>query len=360
MNYGVIDVGSNTVRLCVYDVSADGRKFKTIVNRKITAGLASYVENGALTEEGIQVAIDSVRRCLKRATYLNAARVDVFATAVLRNISNSEEAIAAVEKGAGCAVALLSDEDEAHLGFVGASHEDVLDNGVLVDIGGGSAEVTLVAAGRDVMRASLPIGSLSSYKKHVADILPTPEESASIRQDTAALLDAEPYGIVEHRVKKLFGVGGSIRAIAEANAHLREGATERDITRADAEALAADVTENRRAFIDAVLHTSPERLHTISCGLAVLLEIFERFDAQTLHVCENGVREGYLIERMLGMDAADGGSSTNRGKTMACKVSAGKSSSKATAKGAPHGLGAEEKPNSKSAVTKKSGEAKRR
>lgn len=300
MKYGVIDVGSNTVRLCVYDVSADGKKFKTIVNRKITAGLASYVEGGKLSDEGIQVAIESVRRCLKRAALLDVARVDVFATAVLRNISNSAEAVAAVEKGAGCAIALLSDEDEAHLGFVGACHEDVLDNGVLVDIGGGSAEVTLVAGGNDAMRASLPIGSLSSYKKHVADILPTPQEAEAIKRDTAALLDAEPSGIVEHRVKKLFGVGGSIRAIAEANALLRPEASYCDISRADAEALAVDVTENRRAFIDAVLHTSPERLHTISCGLAVLLEIFERFDAQTLHVCENGVREGFLIERMLG------------------------------------------------------------
>lgn len=324
MKYGVIDVGSNTVRLCVYDVSPDGKKFKTIVNRKITAGLASYVEGGRLSDEGIQVAIESVRRCLKRAALLDASRVDVFATAVLRNISNSAEAVATVEKGAGCSIALLSDEDEAHLGFVGASSEDVMSNGVLIDIGGGSAEVTLVAAGKDAMRASLPIGSLSSYKKHVADILPTAEEMADIKADTAELLDAEPGGIVEHRVKRLFGVGGSIRAIAESNARLRPGASDRDISRADVEALERDIFENRRAFIDAVLHTSPERLHTISCGLAILLEMFERFDAQTLHVCENGVREGFLIERMLHDAAARPESRTVAKKPAAKKTPATK------------------------------------
>lgn len=325
MNYGVIDVGSNTVRLCVYDVSTDGKKFKTIVNRKITAGLASYVENGVLSDQGIQVAIDSVRRCLKRASLLNASRVDVFATAVLRNIANSGEAVAAVEKGAGCTVSLLTDQDEAHLGFVGASYEDDLTNGVLIDIGGGSAEVTLIAGGKDALRASLPIGSLSSYKKHVADILPTCDEMGGIRRDAAALLDSEPGGIVEHRVKKLFGVGGSIRAIAEANALLRPEATERDISRADAEALASDIVENRRAFIDAVLHTSPERLHTISCGLAILLEMFDRFDAQTLHVCENGVREGFLIERMLMPMAADRFSKTGQKATQGTVDAMGRS-----------------------------------
>ena len=117
MNYGVIDVGSNTVRLCVYDVSADGRKFKTIVNRKTMAGLAAYVQDGVLSEEGIGVAAESVRKCLKRAAYLKPVRVDVFATAVLRNIANSAQAISAIETAANCSIALLSEEDEAHLGL---------------------------------------------------------------------------------------------------------------------------------------------------------------------------------------------------------------------------------------------------
>ena len=182
MNYGVIDVGSNTVRLCVYDVSADGKKFKTIMNRKTMAGLASYVRDGKISEEGIAVAAESIGKCLKRASYLKPVRVDVFATAVLRNISNSAQAIAAIESEAHCSIVLLSEEDEAHLGFVGASSRDAMENGVLIDIGGGSSEVTLIVNSNDVMRASLPVGSLSSYKGHVEDILPTEEEFASIRR----------------------------------------------------------------------------------------------------------------------------------------------------------------------------------
>lgn len=299
MNYGVIDVGSNTVRLCVYDVTADGKKFKTIVNRKTMAGLAAYVQDGVLSDEGIEVAADSVRKCLKRATYLKPVRVDVFATAVLRNIANSAEAIAAIERAANCKIALLSEEDEAHLGFVGASSKDDLSNGVLIDIGGGSSEVTLIADGKDVMRASLPLGSLSSYKKHVSDIMPTEEEFAAIRNEVRALLEADAHGMAEHRVRRLFGVGGSIRALAEVNAHLIEGVSDKDMTRDDVHRLAQDAFANRREFLDAVLHIAPERVHTIACGLAVLIELFDDFDADTLHVCSNGVREGYLIERIL-------------------------------------------------------------
>lgn len=303
MNYGVVDVGSNTVRLCIYDVSADGRKFKTVVNRKTMAGLAAYVCDGVLSDEGIAVAADAVRKCLKRAAYLKPARVEVFATAVLRTIANSAEAVAAIEQAADCSIALLSEEEEAHLGFVGASLRDELVNGVLIDIGGGSSETTLIADGRDAMRSSLPIGSLSSYRAYVSDILPTSEEFEAMRNATRALLEADAHGMAEHRVRRLFGVGGSIRALAEVHAHMAPGSSDKDLTRLDVRGLANDVFERRRAFLDAVLHVAPERVHTIACGLAILIELFDDFDADSIHVCANGVREGYLVERMLSAHA---------------------------------------------------------
>ncbi len=299
MNYGVIDVGSNTVRLCVYDVSADGKKFKTIVNRKSMAGLAAYVFDGVLSQEGIEVAAECVKKCLKRAAYLKPVRVDVFATAVLRNIDNSAQAIAAIEGMADCSIALLSEGDEAHLGFVGASSKDELVNGVLVDIGGGSSEITLIADSKDVMRASLPLGSLSSYRRHVSDIMPTEDEFAAIQGEVHALLEADAHGMAEHRVRRLFGVGGSVRALAEVNAHLQSDASEKDMTHDDVHRLVEDMFERRRAFLDAVLHIAPERVHTIACGLAILTELFDDFDAMSLHVCSNGVREGYLVDRIL-------------------------------------------------------------
>ena len=238
MNYGVIDVGSNTVRLCVYDVSADGKKFKTIMNRKTMAGLASYVRDGEISEEGIDVAAESIGKCLKRASYLKPVRVDVFATAVLRNISNSAQAIAAIEE-ADCSIVLLSEEDEAHLGFVGASSQDTMENGVLVDIGGGSSEVTLIANSKDVMRASLPRGVF------VIRTPPCFRYSSDRRRNShpsggevRALLEADAHGMAEHRVRRLFGVGGSIRALAEVNARmLDDGASDKDMTHEDVDRL---------------------------------------------------------------------------------------------------------------------------
>lgn len=301
MILGVIDVGSNTVRLCVYDVSIEKRKFKTIMNRKIMAGLAAYIVDGALSGEGIAEAIASVKKCQKRASYLNPSRVDVFATAVLRNVSNSKKAIAAIEEGAGCKISLLSSVDEAHLGFVGASSRGALENGALVDIGGGSTEITRIKGGADIARTSLPQGSLSSYGHFVADILPTAEEIAVIRGNIRGLISADETNACAKEAPELYGVGGSIRALSEVNAWMNPEATSEEISRGDVERLLGAVTDQRRAFVDAVLHVSPERIHTISCGLAILAEVFDELQGERLRVCDRGVREGYLIERMLGL-----------------------------------------------------------
>ena len=226
-------------------------------------------------------------------------RIDVFATAVLRNISNSAQAIAAIEQGAGCTISLLSNADEAHLGFVGASSRGTLDDGALIDIGGGSTEITVIENGIDVARTSLPQGSLSSYKRFVGDILPTQNVISAIRASVRRLIAADKTGACTGSAQELYGVGGSIRALSEVNAWVVPGASSEEITRNDVNRMLRDVVEHRRAFIDAVLHVSPERIHTIVCGLAILVEVFEELDGERLHICDRGVREGYLIERML-------------------------------------------------------------
>ena len=301
MNLGVIDLGSNTIRLCVYEV-VDG-SIKTIVNRKQMAGLASYVVDGAITQEGIDVAIRILRKQLKRATYFDPERVDIFATAVLRNISNSKEAVNAIGSALDVPVRLLSDEDEAHLGFVGASYGNTLDCGVLVDIGGGSSEVTVIRKGAEAASVSVSQGSLSSFEDCVSDILPTCEEVAAIRSAfrkrfTKVAKDAD-VAAKDFRADSLFGIGGSVRAVAEVCEHLSAGSDGKVLTRDDILYLFGCLTADRRRFIQAVLRTAPERMHTVVCGLSILAELFDITGAQRLSVCKNGLREGYLIERML-------------------------------------------------------------
>ena len=90
-NYGVIDLGSNTIRLCVYEVKDDSKRayarkdFRTLLNNKVMAGLSAHVSGGVFTEAGVAHALDVLAGHAKRLRYFDCKRTDVFATAVLRN-----------------------------------------------------------------------------------------------------------------------------------------------------------------------------------------------------------------------------------------------------------------------------------
>ena len=211
--YGVIDLGSNSIRLVIYEVKDDRRStysskdFKSIINDKVMAGLAAFVEDGVFTSDGVDRAVNVLKSHMKRVRYFGCKRVDVFATAVLRNAVNCAEAVAEIERRCGLAVTLLSARDEAHLGFVGARCSTPLERGTLVDIGGGSTELTRVEGGRDSDDVSLGQGSLSSFARFVRNILPAPIEVDAIacefRGNLRRLPSLEPY-----KAPTLYGVGG--------------------------------------------------------------------------------------------------------------------------------------------------------
>ena len=107
-NYAVIDLGSNTIRLVVYEVKDDHRKtysskdFKSLINDKVMAGLSAFVAaDGTFTDDGVRRAASVLKGHAKRARYFDCKRIDVFATAVLRNCDNSAEAVTALQEAAG-------------------------------------------------------------------------------------------------------------------------------------------------------------------------------------------------------------------------------------------------------------------
>ena len=292
--YGVIDLGSNSIRLVIYEVKDDRRStysskdFKSIINDKVMAGLAAFVEDGVFTPDGVDRAVNVLKSHMKRVRYFGCKRVDVFATAVLRNAANCAKAVAEIERRCGLAVTLLSP----------------LERGTLVDIGGGSTELTRVEGGRDSDDVSLGQGSLSSFARFVRNILPAPIEMNAIacefRGNLRKLPSLEPY-----KAPTLYGVGGSTRAAAKLVQQLDELQTRpREIQAEQVLQILRACRENPSAFGHAALKASAERVHTMVPGCVILAELFRHLGADKLVVCKHGVREGYLIERMLGAVSA--------------------------------------------------------
>ena len=146
MKFAIVDLGSNTIRLSVYNTLPEGG-FDLLFSEKEMAGLVSYVHGGVLSPEGIQRACGAIRdfQALLRQFDLDAPHV--FATASLRNIRNTEEAVEQIRAATGVGVDVISGELEARLGYYGARTATDLQDGAMFDIGGGSAEVLEVRAG---------------------------------------------------------------------------------------------------------------------------------------------------------------------------------------------------------------------
>jgi exopolyphosphatase/guanosine-5'-triphosphate,3'-diphosphate pyrophosphatase len=301
--YGIIDVGSNTIRLCVYEVTYRGKSsgtphISTLLNNKVMAGLASYVVDGRMTDKGIKRAISVIKDHLKNADFFRCREVHVFATACLRNVDNSDEALAAIEEGIGGPVDLLPGEMEAHLGFRGACLDKNIDHGILIDIGGGSVEMTCIADGAEKAGISLPQGSLSSFSQFVHGLVPTAEESERIAAAFRALLAAHPSAW--YRTDALFGIGGTVRSAMKVYADLYGGGKRLGyLEPAHIECMLDAYRHDGAAFAHGALHTVPDRVHTFIPGCLLLREIFAATGAARLQVAKKGVREGYLLERVL-------------------------------------------------------------
>ena len=261
------------------------------------AGLAGYVEEGALSPEGITRAILGLRSFRGTLRALNIPQVAVFATASLRNIRNTAQAVAEIQRGTGFAIEVLSGEEEARLGYAGAMEELALSEGLFVDIGGASTEGVRFAHGQ-LSAVSCPVGSLKLYRDWVKKILPNQQAVESMKK---AIRQAT-RGVVEGPVRQglpLVCVGGTARAalkLAKRVCHLPEDTNR--VSVGQLEQVSALLCSSHKAAADLILKVEPERIHTMIPGLLILRHMVEGFGAGEMIVSKYGVREGYLCQKI--------------------------------------------------------------
>ena len=297
MVYAIIDVGSNSIRLSVYKINGD--HFKRLFTKKSMAGLASYIVDGELSSTGISRAcrvLAEYRTLLDNST---VTHVSVFATASLRNITNTLEAVNAIEKTTGYSIEVLSGYEEASYGYYGAQPDCDSLEGLLVDIGGGSTEVVYFKDKKVELAQSMPIGCLSLYTSHVSKLLPKGKEIDPIKEQIGwALSDSEVMNYPH--CDNLFGVGGTARATMKlANNLYSLDSGNRNISMLQLTELRKTLCRHDQVARDLIIKTCPERVHTIVPGILILDSIAKRLEIKELTISRFGVREGYLCQRIL-------------------------------------------------------------
>ena len=295
---GIVDIGSNTIRLFCYEIQED-HKFCCVIHKKEVAGLAGYIDKkGKMTDEGIERAIKAIENFKSVIQHIEFDSIHFFATAAIRNTTNCDEIVSRIYLKTGYQVHVLSGKEEAICDFVGVSGDDNVQNGMVVDIGGGSTEIVSFENKSVVYATSLSAGSLNTYKEYVKNIVPTKIELSDIRKNIKKLLGTEEKNINEE--KCAYGVGGSIRAILRLyNEEYGMDDSNRDMESDKLKKILKLYEENKDYLIDRIIKTAPERLHTIIPGFTILCTVIKYYNLRNIHVSRYGVREGYLMRYVL-------------------------------------------------------------
>ncbi|MDD7690690.1 MAG: exopolyphosphatase, partial [Ellagibacter isourolithinifaciens] len=173
--------------------------------------------------------------------------------------------------------------------------------GTVVDLGGGSTELIRVEEGRDFDDVSIGQGSLSSYAGYVEFVMPQADEVEAIERAFLDQVAKTPVDLKKYRAETLYGVGGSTRAAAKLYAQMTgESCRPKTLTPEHFDALLDLLENNPSKFAHLAARAVPERIHTVGPGCVILSTLMQKLDARKLEICKRGVREGYLIERMLG------------------------------------------------------------
>ena len=292
--YSVIDIGSNTIRLVVYRVDDEG--ITAILNNKYTAGLAAYVDKrGEMSEEGIERLVEVMGKFRDTVDLLPGCETLPFATASLRNISNRESVIERVREATGFDIRVLSGYEEAMLDYRGAVRSLPGEEGLLVDVGGGSTELVFFRAGRAATARSVPLASLSLLHRCVSGIIPTAGELAALKAEARtalanALPDSQGYA-----AQPMCGVGGTARgALALYRGMVGEPPREGYDTQFFSKVL-RQAQDNPKKLTRRILKIAPERIHTMLPGIALLSAAAELYGSRTVITSPYGVREGYML-----------------------------------------------------------------
>lgn len=289
MAYACVDIGSNTTRLLVADVD-DGRLRELMTQRVYTRIGKTLVKKGRIPKDKIKETAEVARTQARHAVEYGADRVEIVATAAIREAPNREDLCTKVESKTGFPVRILSGTEEARLSFVGATKTlgAPVDGGVaVVDVGGGSTEIALGTVGDGVSWSeTFRVGSGFLTDSYLRSDPPAARELHAVREHVTGVfegLELPAWPTLERGV----AVGGSATSLRRViGAELSHDALERAIQIL----CATPIGEVAQRF-----ELDPQRVRLLPAGMLILEAVSDLLELP-LTIGNGGLREGVILE----------------------------------------------------------------
>jgi exopolyphosphatase/guanosine-5'-triphosphate,3'-diphosphate pyrophosphatase len=301
----VVDIGSNTANLAVFVVDDKGAIASVAERDQPLQLLRRLGPDGTLPAAAIAATMQLLRDFVHQATTLQVDAIELISTSAVRDAPNSGELVARVQAELGLTLRVLDGAAEARTAVVGVVNTLPLVDGFVLDLGGGSLQITEVENRNAVRVASLPLGALRLTDQFVRT---DPADGATVnvlRRHVQRSLETLPW--LKNAGGQLVGVGGTIRTLAK----MSRRAAEWPIPHAHGYRLSADDVESSWELVSRadsarrrdIPGLPAHRVDLVVAGALVVRQLlrFGGFDA--LEVSSSGVREGAALLHRLGPEA---------------------------------------------------------
>lgn len=304
MRLGVVDVGSNTVHLLVVDAHAGARPLPA-TSHKIALRLSEHAgPDGSISEEGAERLVTFVGECLVVAEDQGVEELVGFATSAVRDAPNGDEVLDRVREATELDLQVLEGEDEARMTFLAAHRWYGWSAGTLlvVDIGGGSLELSLGMDEEPDVALSLQLGAGRVTRNLLPGDPPTPEVIREARRRIRADIAASARPLAKAgNPDRIVGTSKTIRSLARVAGAAPSADGPYALRRLHRTDVAEQVqrlammTAAQRAELPGV---SASRAGQLLGGALVIEAVMDLVGIQTMEICPWAMREGLILRRL--------------------------------------------------------------
>lgn len=310
--FAAVDIGSNSVRLKIARLYR-GRLRALHEDREVTRLGEGVFKTGFLTPESMSETIKVLRRFHRTTQQFVPDTVRVVATSAVRDARNSQAFLEWVRSATGWRVEIVSGIEEARLIHLGLVTDPRIDRTptLMIDLGGGSCELTVSQGGHIRDAVSLPLGAVRLTNEFLAHDAPRKGELKRLRGFVTREVNRVVNRISTAKVKNVIATSGTAAALAAAASHLhRRGSRQRSVvSRGEMTRIAKRLARLELAERRKIEGIGPRRAEIIVAGAIVYHELLDRLRLRSFRYSQLGLRDGILSQM-----AAEYDSTTRSGK----------------------------------------------
>lgn len=291
MKLGIIDLGSNSLRFDIYSISHRG--YPRLLHREkemIRIGEKVYTHK-RFSPNAKKRLFNTLGRISTKIQKDHIDHMICFGTSPFREAKNAKALIRNIKQKTGLSFVILSGKKEAKLIAKAIMHaHPIQKKNILIDIGGGSTEITICQRNRILRQDSLRLGALRLQHQYLKTIPPSRANIYSLKIATQKMLKKH-YGLKNYDIESAIGSAGTVKALLTV-IHSQKNT----ISLAQLEQFTNKIQDLPLSPLKRLLRTEGQRGDIILAGTLLLLEILAFFHLRSIYVTKRSLRDGILID----------------------------------------------------------------